>query len=209
MTVTGSNLTGASRVTFGGVAGTGTTVLSASQLRVKTPAHAVGTVNVQVTTPGGTSALITAGRFTYASSPAVRSLSPASGPTAGGTTVTVTGSNLTGASRVTFGGVAGTGTTVLSASQLRVKTPAHAVGTVNVQVTTPGGTSTAEVGNRYTYNAPTPEPVIGLNASSGPTAITLNWTNPDDPDFRGVTIRRSAGVAPPISPTTEPLLPTP
>ena len=52
-----------------------------------------------VTTPGGTSATSPADEFTYVAAPTVTSINPTSGPTAGGTTVTVTGTNLSGATR--------------------------------------------------------------------------------------------------------------
>ena len=79
------------------------------------------------------------GRFASAvSSPAVSSVVPVAGPTAGGTVVTVNGSNLSGASKVTFGGVAGTALTPVPSSQLKIKSPAHGAGVVDVRVTTAG-----------------------------------------------------------------------
>ena len=62
-----------------------------------------GTVDVRVTTPAGTSAVVTADRYTYVAAPAITSLSPTTGPAAGGTTVTITGSGFNGASAVNFG----------------------------------------------------------------------------------------------------------
>jgi chitodextrinase len=45
-------------------------------------------------------------------------------------------------------------------------------------------------------------PVTGLNATQVTrTSIALAWTNPDDVDFTGVTIRRADGPTPPVSAT--------
>lgn len=65
-------------------------------------------------------------------------MSPASGPVAGGTTVTITGTNLTGATAVNFGIPAATSFTVESATQIIATSPAG-TGIVNVTVTTRAG----------------------------------------------------------------------
>src|SRR3712207_1068750 len=80
--------------------------------------------------------------------PTVSAVKPVSGPTAGGTAVTVTGTNLTGATSVTFGGVAGTQVSVVSATTLTVVSPARAAGTVDVRVTTKSGTSAVVAADR-------------------------------------------------------------
>ena len=84
--------------------------------------------------------------------PTVTSISPTSGPQAGGTSVTITGTNLTGATGVKFGTAAATGVVVNSATSVTAISPAG-TGTVNVTVTTPNGTSTGTAG-QFTYNAP-------------------------------------------------------
>ena len=62
-----------------------------------------GTVYVRVTTAGGTSATSAADQYTYVAVPTITSLSPTSGPAAGGTSVIITGTGFTGATAVTFG----------------------------------------------------------------------------------------------------------
>ena len=149
VTITGTNFTGATAVTFGGTAATSFTVNSATSITASRHAGACGgAVNVQVTTPGGTG---TGSRlFTYVlPAPTVTTVSPNTGPTAGGTSVTITGTNFTGATAVTFGGTAATSFTVNSATSITAITPAHAAGAVNVQVTTPGGTGTGA--SLFTY----------------------------------------------------------
>jgi hypothetical protein len=75
--------------------------------------------------------------------PTVTSLSPATGPAAGGTVVTITGTGFTGATSVKFGSNPGTALTVVSDTEITVTSPAGAVGAVPVTVTTPAGTSAA------------------------------------------------------------------
>ena len=67
-------------------------------------------------------------------------VSPASGPAAGGTSVTITGTNLTGATAVNFGATPAATFTVNTATQITATSPAGS-GTVNITVTTPAGTS--------------------------------------------------------------------
>ena len=185
VTVTGTNLTGATKAAFGGTAGTTLTVVSATQVKITSPAHAAGAVDVQVTTAGGTSAVATADKFTYAAPPAaptVTAISPATGSTAGGTVVTVTGTNLTGATKAAFGGTAGTTLTVVSATQVKITSPAHAAGAVDVQVTTAGGTSAVATADKFTYAAPPAAPTVtaispATGSTAGGTVVTVTGTN--------------------------------
>ncbi|WP_274426302.1 beta strand repeat-containing protein [Chelativorans sp. YIM 93263] len=141
VTITGTELTGATAVTFGGTAANSFTVDSATQITATTPARAAGAADVVVTTPGG-SATATGG-FTYeVPAPTLSSINPNAGPGAGGTTVTIAGTGLTGATAISFGGTPATSFTVDSATQITATTPAHATGTVDVTVTTPGGSDT-------------------------------------------------------------------
>ena len=84
--------------------------------------------------------------------PAVASLSPAVGSPAGGTTVAINGTGFTGASAVTFGGVAATSFTVVSPLRITATAPAHAMGKVDVAVTTAWGSSvTSGTADDFTY----------------------------------------------------------
>ncbi|HVU60542.1 MAG TPA: IPT/TIG domain-containing protein [Mycobacteriales bacterium] len=170
VTVTGTGFTGATAVTFGGTAGTNVVVNSDTSVTVTSPKHAAGAVNVRVTTPAGQSEVVApADQFSYLAPPKVTSVSPASGPTAGGTSVTVTGSGFTGATAVSFGGTAGTNVVVGSDTSLTVTTPAHAAGAVNVRVTGPGGQSAvAAPADQFTYVAK--PKVASISPSSGPKA---------------------------------------
>ena len=66
------------------------------EITAVSPPEGAGTVDITVTTPDGTSATSAADQYNYENAPVVTSVSPSSGPTAGGTAVTITGSNLTG-----------------------------------------------------------------------------------------------------------------
>jgi YVTN family beta-propeller protein len=84
--------------------------------------------------------------------PAVTSVHKTSGPSAGGTTVSIKGTSLQGASVVTFGSVDATSFTVNSAgTAITALTPAEAAGPVDVRVTDPGGTSPTSSADVFTF----------------------------------------------------------
>jgi hypothetical protein len=153
VTITGANfVTGSTSVTFDGVAATGVNVVNGTTLTATSPAHAAAAVNVVVTTPGGASGALV---FTYLSfAPSVTTINPSSGPTTGGTAVTITGTNFSGASAVRFGGDNARSYTVVSATQITATSPAHSLGAVYVQVTTASGTSASSAGAQFTYAVP-------------------------------------------------------
>jgi hypothetical protein len=115
--------------------------------------------------------------------PAISSVSPSSGPSVGGTSVTITGTNLTGATAVNFGGSAASNITVNSDTQITATSPAGA-GTVDVAVTTPGGTSATNSADQFMYvPAPTvaaPTVVTGKPSVGGTQGATFSATvNPN------------------------------
>ena len=177
--ITGTNLTGATAVTFGGTAASSYTVNSATQITATAPARSAGTVDIRVTTAGGQSATNTGDRFTYMPAPTVTDVTPDAGPTAGGTSVVIIGTNLTGATAVSFGGTAASSFTVNSATQITATAPARSAGTVDITVTTASGTSTTSSSDRFAYiAAPT---VTGVTPTVGPTAggtsVVITGTN--------------------------------
>ena len=87
----------------------------------------------------------------YMGAPTITAVSPNSGPIAGGTSVVITGCGFTGATAVSFGGTAATTFIVNSSTQITATSPAHAIGVVNVTVTTPSGTSATTVADQFTY----------------------------------------------------------
>ena len=176
VTITGTRLARATLVTFGGVPGhmisdsdtqitvasppstdtTGRTVTAAaitadSATRITgTTSTGIGSVNIAVTTPAGVSLLSAAARFTYtAPPPAISGISPGSGSTGGGTTVSITGAGLANATEVRFGSATAP-ITADSNTQITVTSPAG-TGTVPVTVTTAAGTSPPTAAGHYTY----------------------------------------------------------
>ena len=121
------------------------------------PAGTAGTfVDITVTTPQGTSPHIVADTFQYVAAttgaPSVTGLSLTSGPAAGGTTVTIYGTNFTGATAVQFGAVNATSYTVGSTGVITAVSPAGTAGTfVDITVTTPEGTSPPVVADTFQY----------------------------------------------------------
>jgi hypothetical protein len=110
-----------------------------------------------VTTGGGTSATSAADRFTYQpapTAPTVSAVSPNGGPSSGGTSVTITGTNLTGASAVAFGGTAAIRFAVNGATSITAISPGGSAGTVDVTVTTGNGTSATSAADHFTYTSP-------------------------------------------------------
>lgn len=180
VTLTGTNFTGATSVTFGGTAALSVNVVSSTTITCYTPGHSVGAVSVQVTTPGGTNATNTL--FTFVSAPTVSAISAVSGPTGGGATVTITGASLTGATAVTIGGASATSITVVNDSTLTCITPAHGTGTASVLVTTPGGTNASNT--LYTYVvAPIVSSITPTSGTvNGGTSVTITGIN-----FTGAT----------------------
>jgi hypothetical protein len=150
VTLTGQNFASGATVTFGGAAATSVVVVSATQITAKTPPHIRGSVNIVVTNPDGQSATL-AGGFTFgAPAPILTGVSPRTGLTSGGTSVTLTGQNFASGATVTFGGAAATSVVVVSATQITAKTPPHKRGSVNIVVTNPDGQSgTLSSGFRY------------------------------------------------------------
>jgi hypothetical protein len=95
--------------------------------------------------------------------PTIASLVPSIGPTSGGTAVLITGTDLEGATAVSFGSSAAPSFAVDSETQLTAIAPAGAAGPVAISVTTPAGSATS--GGQFTYVTPAtaaPSPVSAL-----------------------------------------------
>jgi hypothetical protein len=142
VTVTGTNLTGASAVTLNGVAVTGFTVVNATTLTFVVPAGAT-TGAVGITTTGGTATSTTPFTVTVpVPAPTIASFTPTTGGV--GTTVTITGTNFTGATAVSIGTLAIPSFTVVSAASITLVLPTTTSAISGpLTVVTPGGTATS------------------------------------------------------------------
>ncbi|WP_460503929.1 IPT/TIG domain-containing protein, partial [Hymenobacter agri] len=178
--ITGTNLAGATGLTFNGVSAA-FTVNSATQLTTSVPVGAT-TGSVVVTTPAGPSNGLL---FTVVPpAPTLTGISPGSSPV--GTTVIITGTNLTGATAVNFNGTSAT-FTVNSATQITALVPTGAT-SGPVTVATPGGLSNAI---SFTVAIPT-STLATLSPSSGPIGTTVvitgtNFTGVGSVTFNGVS----------------------
>ncbi|MDN5384725.1 IPT/TIG domain-containing protein [Streptomyces sp. LB8] len=195
VTITGTNLSNTTAVRFGNKLATNVTNVSPTQVTAVSPSG-TGVVGVTVTTPGGTSNPVP---FFYVGPPFKSGLDVTSGPLAGGNTVTISGTGLSTANNVSFGGVNAV-PTVVSDSTITVTVPAGvAPGPVPVSVTTAGGTNN---GFTYTYiDSPT---IVSVVPSSGPTsggtAVTITGTNLDSTE--SVTFGGNPAPFSVLSPTT-------
>ena len=174
ITLSGTNFATGATVTLGGTAATGCTVVSSTTITCTTPAMSAGAKDVMVIVAGTSAAL--AGGFTSMAVPTLTSISPNIGALAGGTGVTLTGTNFTTGATVTIGGTAATGCSVVNSTTITCTTPAGTAGATNVVVTETGGTAT--LSNGYTYQ--TVPSLASISPTVGPlaggTAVTLNGT---------------------------------
>lgn len=155
VTITGTSFKRVTSVLFDGKAGTKLKVVSATKLTVQVPKHAPSTVDVRVITRYGRSPVGDQTKFVYLGKPVITGISPATGTTLGGTSVHITGTGLTGTTRILFGTTKTTaGLKVVSDRELTVIAPRHAAGQVNVRAVNSRGTSPATAAGRYTYQTP-------------------------------------------------------
>jgi hypothetical protein len=173
VTIGGANFASGASVTIGGVAASNIQFVSSSSLKATTGARAAGSADVTVTVDGRSSTLSSAFTYVNLPPPTISAVSPISGSTAGGTPVTVTGTNFAAGATLTIGGVAATAVTVQSSTSLTAATGAHAAGTADVVVAV--GAQSATLARGFTYAVPGPNlpPVI--------TSITVQSTRANAP----------------------------
>ena len=133
------------------MAATNVVVVSSTSITATTPAGSAGAVTVTVTVNGQSGSLTNG--FTYIGAPTVTSVSPNNGSTAGGTAVTITGTNFATGATVTFGSAAATNVVVVSSTTITATTPAGSAGAVTVTVTNVGSQS-GSLANGFTYTVP-------------------------------------------------------
>jgi hypothetical protein len=174
--ILGSNFQSGASVSFGGSPASSVTFQSSTQLQAVTPAHAAGSVDVQVTNPDGLSGVLPAAfTFTSATQPApqITNISPTSGSTTGGTLVTVNGSNFLNGALVAFGGVNSPNVTMTSSNQLVAVTPAHPAGIVDISVMNPDG-QVGTLSGAFNYQSP------GGSSSFNCSVMQNGWLFCDD-----------------------------
>ena len=153
VTIHGTNLSNPTAVTFGGVPAASFAGRTNTSITAVTPPSATAqTVDVQVSSGGGTSNINPSDHFTYTAGPIVTNVSPNTGPPSGGTAVAITGQQLSGATAVSFGSNPATSFTVNSATLITATAPAG-TGVVDVTVTSPTGTSITSALDQFNYRS--------------------------------------------------------
>jgi len=188
-------------VRVGGVLATNVVFSSATQVTARTPAGSAGARDVQIVNPNGQSATRT-GAFTYTTSststlkPAPTAVSPGSGPTSGGTLITVTGTNFVSGATIKVGGKFATSVTFVSSTKLTARTPAMPVGGYPVLVYNPNGlwgntsrgflyvsgTTSTITGSRFFNNSST-SGAKGVDRNAGASATNINILHGDQSVF--------------------------
>jgi hypothetical protein len=142
-------IAGADRVVVGGVSAIATCTAVRCTAMVPGRAAVTADLHVQLQTYA-TSPATAADKVTFLAAPKVTHLTPSTGPTSGGTRVTVHGSGFAAGAVVRFGTRAATHVSVVSATEVIVTAPPGS-GTVHVTVTSTGGRSVPTGADRYHY----------------------------------------------------------
>ncbi len=179
-TATGTMSVGTSQICVYATLNVGSGASDAQTLEIE-----ISNPSTEVTASAGTvspsTAVAIAGTTTLNEIPVVTvsSVTPSTGAIGGNTSVTISGSNFQSGATVTFDGSAATNVVFVSGNTITAKTPAHAVGTIDVTVTNPDLTS-GTLFNGFTYvGAPT------VNLTASPTTVfdgesfIMNWTSTD------------------------------
>jgi hypothetical protein len=171
VTLTGTDLATTTQVNVGSTT-VSFFVISNTAVRFVTAATSAGIVDVGVVTVGGVDTLSNAIEFTTSALvPVVSSITPATGPIAGGTTVTITGQFFSGSYSdsvsAAINGVSGSSPVLIDDSTLTFVTPAGSAGAFVLTVVTGGGLGTLPAA--FTYTAPPPPATTGGGAAVVPT----------------------------------------
>jgi len=149
VTITGTGFLNGLAVTIGGKDATNVQVISTTTITTTVPkGDAPDAVDVVVTNPDTQSAK---GEYTYLPPPTISSVTPDSGPVAGGNSINIIGKDFVQGLTVTIGGKQTT-ITASSATEITVKVPAGDLGVKDVIVTNPDGQQDTSA---YTYRSRT------------------------------------------------------
>lgn len=177
VSITGTGFVAVPSVMFGGTPATGISFSGSTSITATAPAHGAGTVDLVVTNPDGQSVTLSSA-FTYFDPPTINSITPNQGSAAGGTVVSITGSNFLEGATVTFGGAGAVSVTVNSSTSISAVSPGHDPGTVDIVVTNPDGQS-ATFANGFAFLAgPTVTSVTpNQGSAAGGFTVTITGTS--------------------------------
>ncbi len=179
ITIVGTNFNNATVVKVGTTNVTSYTVDSATQITAVTPSGSTGSAQtITVETPQG-NVTSGSGLFSYLNAPTISSVSPNTGATAGGNTITIVGTNFNNATAVKIGTTSVVSYTVTSSTQITAVTPSGSIGSAQtITIETPQGNVTSGSG-LFTYlNAPTISSVSpNTGATVGGNSVVITGTN--------------------------------
>ncbi len=174
ITISGANFVSGATVTISGNAATSVNVTGPGTITCITPAVAVGAGDLVVYNPDTQLAFVPQ---TFYAAPTVSGVSPASGPSAGGTALTITGTGFLVGATVAVGGNPAGAVLVASATSISCTTPPGAPGAGAVVVANPD-TQPSNAGFAFTFVA-SPAPVVATVAPiggplAGGTTVTIS-----------------------------------
>jgi len=144
---------------------------------------------------------------TLVAAPTITGVLPTTGPTTGSTSVIITGTYLTASTAVKFGNTNADNYVVNSATQITAISPAGTIGTVDITVTTAGGTSSTNINDKFTYVTPPtftsiPVTTVGYDqaynynvAATTEGSLATTITAPTLPTWLTINGQQSAGIA--------------
>jgi hypothetical protein len=173
VTIKGYGFTSATGVLFGANSATSFSVVDDSTITCTTPSGTAGLVNVTIQRPSTNMVQVDGFLYSDLIPPSIDYIDPVEGTSNGGTLVTLYGEGFTGTTSITFGGSSATSITVVNDGEMTCITPAHAVGLVDVEVTTPVSSDLLSLA--YTFLPPsriTQVPVLIINLPEQKTQIS-------------------------------------
>ncbi len=175
LTLNGSGFISGATIMVGATPCTSVNFINSTQLTCTTPSG-TGVKSVAVSNPDSQTASLTSA-YTYQNAPTLTLVSPTSGALAGGTTITLSGTDFLNGALISIGGSACLSPTFVNSTTLTCVTPSHIAGLVNIQVINPDNQFGDLVGG-YTYNpAPTLTSIApGSGPLAGGTSVTLSGT---------------------------------
>lgn len=172
--ITGTGFQHGATVIFGGTPAEHAEVIGTTAIVTNAPDHAPGTVDMTVTNPDGQSGSL-ANAYTYLVPLQIASVNPNTGPSAGCTGVTITGTGLLTGAHVLFDGLPATVSAVSAdGTSISATTPAHPAGVANIIVINPNGQHGA-LSHAFTFTGDTNPPITAaltitqIEPAIGPT----------------------------------------
>lgn len=179
VTLTGSgfsNLGAGASVSIGGTVCASVNFISSNSFECQTAASAAGVGDVVFTNPDGQVATLS-NSYHYLDAPTITTVSPNGGPVAGGTLISITGTNFsnhTTSPNITVGGALCNSIFFVSSTQLDCVTPAGVAGSANVIVTNPSSQASIAPGTFSYADGPSVSSVSPVViASAGGTTLTI------------------------------------